>query len=88
VVERDAEVLEHTRGEAFVLAQEAEHDVLGPDVVVRHRPRLLLRENDHLPGLLGEALEHAASDPTPDGRRTRTLAPWRRCHAYAAQCAA
>jgi hypothetical protein len=32
--------------------------VLRPDVGVPQRPRLVLREDDHLAGALGEALEH------------------------------
>ena len=54
----DVEALEHARGETLLLAQQAEQDVLGADVVVLERPRLLLRENDHLPGPFCESLEH------------------------------
>ena len=53
----DVEGLEHARGEAFFLAQQAEQDVLGADVVVLQRPRLVLRENDDLPCPFSEALE-------------------------------
>ena len=54
----DVEALEHARGQALLLAQQAEQDVLGADVVVLERPRLLLRENDHLAGPFCESLEH------------------------------
>ena len=56
----DVQALEDPRGEPLLLAEEAEQDVLGPDVVVLERSRFLLRENDHLSGSLCESLEHAA----------------------------
>ncbi len=56
----DVEALEDPRSEAFFLTEKAEQNVLGPDVVVLERSRLLLRENDHLPGSLCKSLEHAA----------------------------
>ena len=54
----DVEGLEDAGGEALLLAQQAEQDVLGADVVVLERPRLLLGEDDHLAGPLCESLEH------------------------------
>ena len=54
----DVEALQHASGEPLLLAKQAEQDVLGPDVVVLERSRLLLRENDHLPGSFCESLEH------------------------------
>ena len=54
----DVEALEHARREALLLAQQPEQDVLGADVVVLERSRLLLREDDHLPGPFCESLEH------------------------------
>ena len=54
----DVEALEHARRKALLLAQQPEQDVLGADVVVLERPRLLLRKNDHLPGPFCESLEH------------------------------
>ena len=54
----DVEALEHAGGEALLLTEEAEEDVLGPDVVVLERPRLLLGEDDHLACALCESLEH------------------------------
>ena len=46
----DVERLEHARGEALLLAQQAEQDVLGADVVVLERPGLFLGEDDDLAG--------------------------------------
>ena len=63
----DVEALEDPRSEAFLLTEEAEQNVLGPDVVVLERARFFLRENDHLTGSLCESLEHAA-DPFLLGR--------------------
>ena len=57
----DVEALEDAGREALLLAQEAEQDVLGPDVVVLQRPRLLLGEDDHLTGSLCESLEHGGA---------------------------
>ena len=54
----DVERLEHARGEALLLAEQAEQDVLGADVVVLEDPGLLLGEDDHLAGPFCEALEH------------------------------
>src|SRR6185312_5020402 len=54
----DVEALQHTGGQALLLAEQAEQDVLGPDVVVLQRPRLLLREDHHLPCPFREPLEH------------------------------
>src|SRR5439155_6780912 len=57
LLDGDVERLEHSGGEPFLLAQEAEQDVLGADVVVLERPSLVLGENDDLPGPFGEAFE-------------------------------
>ena len=58
----DVEGLEDAGGEALLLAQESEQDVLGPDVVVLEGPRLLLGEDDDLTGPLCESLEHWLPD--------------------------
>ena len=47
----------------FFLAEEAEQDVLGADVVVLERAGLVLCEDDYLPRSLGEAFEQIASFP-------------------------
>jgi hypothetical protein len=76
-LERDAEGLERLRGDALALVDQAEQDVLGPDVVVVEHPGLFLGQDDHPTGSVGETLEHAvaphgAGTTTP---RPRTLAP-------------
>ena len=56
-LERDAERLERLGRDALALVDQAEQDVLGPDVVVVEESRLFLRE-DHDPSCsVGEALE-------------------------------
>ena len=68
-LDRDVERLEHARGKTFLLAEEPEQDVLGPDVVVLEDASLFLGEDDHLAGPLCEALEHRA-DPSSRGLPT------------------
>ena len=58
VFEADAERLEHARRHALLLAKQAEEEVLRPDVVVLEAASLVLGEDDHLTGSLGESLEH------------------------------
>ena len=58
LLDGDVERLEHARGETLLLAQQAEQDVLGADVVVLERAGLVLCEDDDLAGSLCEALEH------------------------------
>jgi hypothetical protein len=58
---RDVQALEHAGREALFLPQQAEQDVLGPDVVVLERPRLFLREDHDLAGPFCESLEHGAA---------------------------
>ena len=53
----DVERLEDACGKTFLLAQEAEQDVLRADVVVLEGSRFVLRQNDDLPCPLGESLE-------------------------------
>jgi hypothetical protein len=60
----DVQALEDARSQPLLLAEKAEQDVLGADVVVLERPRLFLREDDHLSGSLSESLEHGAADPS------------------------
>ena len=61
VVEADPGVADDLRGEALSLPDQAEQEVLRPDVVVTEAAGLLLREDDSLARALGEALEHASS---------------------------
>ena len=55
---RDVERLEDASRKALLLAQQAEQDVLGADVVVLERPRLLLGEDYDLSGPFCESLKH------------------------------
>ena len=76
LLDRDVERLEHPRGEAFFLAQQAEQDVLRADVVVLQRPCLVLGEDDDLASPLCEPFEHSATSLPPVGRRqTDSLFP-------------
>ena len=51
---------QHARGDTVGLAQQAEQEVLGTDVVVTQVPRLFLGEDDNLSGPFGEPFEHHA----------------------------
>ena len=59
----DVHVLEHARGDALALANEAEEQVLRADVVVVEPLRLVLCEGEHLARAVGELVEpvHGAS---------------------------
>jgi hypothetical protein len=61
LLDRDVEGLEDAGGEPLLLAQQAEQDVLGADVVVLQSARLVLSEDDDLAGSLGEAFEQFRS---------------------------
>ena len=60
LAQEEARTLKHNYigTEHILLGLLREEDVLGAYVVVLERPRLLLRENDHLPGPFCESLEH------------------------------
>ena len=60
-VQRDAERLQGLGRDAFALVDQAEQDVLGPDVVVVEHPGLLLGQDDDTAGAVGEPLEHQRS---------------------------
>src|SRR5262249_6896237 len=68
----DVEGLEHPRREALFLAQQAEQDVLGADVVVLQRSGFVLCKNDDLPSTFCEPLEHCS---LPFRLRRSTLVP-------------
>ena len=70
LLDRDVERVEHARGEALLLAQQPEQDVLGADVVVLEGAGLVLCKDDDLAGALGESLEHKLLRTLPE-------APWR-----------
>src|SRR6478609_3114961 len=65
----DVQGLEDACGKALLLTEKAEEDVLGPDVVVLERPRLLLGEDDHLTCSLCESLEHGLGSFLPTSAR-------------------
>ena len=69
-LERDTEGLERLGRDALSFVDEAEQDVLGPDVVVVEQARLFLRQDDNSAGSIGEALEHGMDPPLvqSDGR--------------------
>ncbi len=76
--DRDIERLEDPGREPLLLAQQTEQDVLGADVVVLERARLLLRQDDDLTGSLCESLEQKTSLPSPTlFRRGSTADPFR-----------
>ena len=56
-LERDAERLERLGRDTLTLVDQAEQDVLGPDVVVVEEPRFFLREDNDPSCSVGEALE-------------------------------
>ena len=62
-LDRDVEGLEHPCCEPFFLAQQAEKDVLRPDVVVLQRPRLVLSQDDNPSGSFSESFEHSLPRP-------------------------
>ena len=64
------ETVEDARGHPLLLAEQAEQQVLGADVVVLEGTGLFLREDHDLPGAFGEAFEHAA---TPSRYGSRSL---------------
>ena len=59
----DVHVLEHARRDALALADEAEEEVLGTDVVVVEALRLVLGEGQHLPRSIGELVESIHGSP-------------------------
>ena len=63
-LQADPEGLEGLGGDAFALVDEAEQDVLGPDVVVVEQPRLFLGEDDHSASPVCEPFEQDCSSRT------------------------
>jgi len=60
-VQRDTQGLERLRRDSLTLVDQAEQDVLGPDVVVVQHPGLLLGQDDDTAGAVCEPLEHLRS---------------------------
>src|SRR5207244_1916320 len=58
-LDREAERDERLANRGRVAAQQTEHDVLGPDVVVTQADRFLLREREHALGAVAPAGERA-----------------------------
>jgi hypothetical protein len=69
LLDGDVQRLEDACGQPLLLAEEAEQDVLRPDVVVLQRSGLVLRKDDHLAGSFGETLKHWVPDPPFSRRR-------------------
>ena len=82
LLDRDLETLEYARGEALLLAQQSQQDVLRADVVVLERARLFLGQDDNLAGAFGEAFKHRAlpslSTVAEGGRQVRGAGARRR----------
>jgi DNA topoisomerase-1 len=58
----DPEVAQCLRGYSVPLREQAQEQMLGPDVAVVEMPGLFLGEDHHPAGAVGEALEHARSN--------------------------
>ena len=73
-LQADPQRLKGPGGDALALADQAEQDVLGADVVVVEHPGLFLSQDRNPPRPVGEPLEHLVA-PSPSGRRgNRSLA--------------
>jgi hypothetical protein len=59
-LERDAQRLECLGGDALTFVDQAEQDVLGPDVAVVEQPSFFLSEDHDPAGPVGEAFEHVS----------------------------
>ena len=59
LLDGDVERLEDARRETFLLAQQPQQDVLGADVVVLQRTRLVLGEDDDLACSFSKAFEQS-----------------------------
>jgi len=69
----DVHRTEGLRGHAVPLVDQAEEQMLGPDVVVAEHPRFLLGEDHDAPGTVGEPLEHCRKGCTVRTRFARTF---------------
>ena len=81
LLDRDVERLQYAGGEALLLAEQAEQDVLGADVVVLERAGLVLGEDDHLASSLCEPFEHRPAPllsrvPRPPKRPSAGVGLW------------
>jgi predicted MFS family arabinose efflux permease len=57
-LQADPQRVERLRAHPLALGDQAQQDVLGPDVVVVEAPGLVLRQHDNPPRPVGESLEH------------------------------
>jgi hypothetical protein len=71
----DVELAEDARREPVRHPEQPEQQVLGADVIVAERARVLLRAHDDLPGPHGETLEHGAKG-TRGGIGRLPSGPW------------
>ncbi len=69
----DPQITKHSPGDALLVGDQPEHQVLGPDVVVVEQARFLLGEDNNSSGLLSKALEHQVG--SGDGIRARPSGP-------------
>jgi hypothetical protein len=84
----DVEVLQHIRADSRAFLDEAEENVLRPDVLVVQALGLLVCQGHHLAGSVSESFEHAAllpknlcpSRPLWRLARLGVLACWRGCN--------
>ena len=58
-VEVETRLVQYPRGDTRLLPHQTQQQVRGADVVMAEHAGLVLRQHDHLPGPLGEPLEHA-----------------------------
>jgi len=64
--EGEAERLQRLAADTVALPQQAQQEVLGPDVAVVQQPGFLLREPHDLPGPVGEATEDVPRPRPPE----------------------
>ncbi len=74
-LKRDAARRQRARRESLLFAQQAKQDVLGTDIAVAQRPRLLLGEDNDLAGALCESLKQSSKDLIPRGGGQRCNLP-------------
>ncbi len=77
----DPQITEHAPGNALLVGDQPEHQVLGPDVAVVEQTRFLLGEDNNSSGLLGEAFEHQVGSGVgirarPSGPSGRPMISW------------
>jgi hypothetical protein len=74
LLDGDVESVEDAGGKALLLAQQAEQDVLGADVVVLEGAGFILRQHHHLAGTFGKPLKHARAPFLPVVNKTGSMA--------------